>query len=150
MKSNFQFLFLLLLCLSLPASIFAPGSDNSSVASVHFSLDDCNPHMVNGSTGPYAEFTGEVSNSGLATIEVLNENLYRANSDVNKHSCTPGVDGTAGMCISFDKSCNFEAGNEMSLVIDLLVTPSGNQAVYLSELCLVVVDAIVYAIEYPA
>ncbi|MEO0341030.1 MAG: hypothetical protein AAF242_17690 [Bacteroidota bacterium] len=109
-------------------------ADTGQLAQVVFDLDACTSYRSNGTNFDYSEFTGAITNSTSASIQVLNGGLYRENPMTNAHSCTPGFDGNEAMCISYDDNCDYDAGNEASAIIDLRITPLTSGAVSLSEL----------------
>ncbi len=88
-------------------------------ASILFNLDQCQ-------AGPsFQEFTAtNNTQSGFLDINVVNNHLYRNNPTINSHSCTEGVNGSVGMCIDANNSCNYEAGSDKSLIIDLELVPN--------------------------
>ncbi len=120
----------LLLILGLDAK--AQSDDQVSVA--HFSLDDCSAYSV-AATQVYSEFTASIENgSNCSALEILGGNLYRNDPKENPHSCTPGVDGTRGMCFGADPSCEYNPGSGQSLRIDVRVTPGESGTGALSRL----------------
>lgn len=50
----------------------------------------------------YSEFTPITANGSCTSVTA--SNVHRLNN--NKHSCTPGPDGSIGMCIGTQKTCN--------------------------------------------
>jgi predicted transcriptional regulator len=68
----------------------------------YWNLDACHSVMNLGTHMDYSEFS-PIVNNGTCT-NVTAGNVHRLNN--NKHSCTPGSDGSIGMCIGSQKTCN--------------------------------------------
>ena len=97
---------------------------------IQFNLNSCNAND-NGSFEDYKEFKGLSANkSDCATMTVVGNGgaLYRNAPSVNIHSCTPGVDGTAGMCVSSETSCNFQRDSDLAIRFDVEVVPGTDPA----------------------
>lgn len=93
-------------------------------STVTFSLDACAANFGAGEQFDFSEFTADIDSSGgCADLAVVGGHLYRENPEVNAHSCTPGFDGNAAMCIGSDSDCSFTAGSDKALRFDILVTP---------------------------
>src|SRR3990170_8937864 len=90
-------------CLAFALSILIKAQSSS----VYFDLDACDAHTSTGQNMNYSEFTGQFDNSSCANISVPGGFIYRNNPAVNKHSCTPGVNGEIAMCISSNPACTF-------------------------------------------
>jgi hypothetical protein len=60
--------------------------------------------------------------------------LNRANLPENKHSCTPGVNGSVAMCISSRTSCFYVPGHESALVFDITIIPMNDSVIRLTNL----------------
>ena len=103
-------------------------------ASLIFDLNECYSRNVGSSSYEYSEFTAEIQNTSGIALSVQGDHLYRNNPILNRHSCTPGVDGTRGMCISYEDDCTYTAGSDKSLRFDILVSPLGDEFVQLDEL----------------
>ncbi|MDQ3015929.1 MAG: hypothetical protein M3R25_04295, partial [Bacteroidota bacterium] len=103
-------------------------------SSVYFDLDACNAHTSTGDQMDYSEFTPQIANSTCADLAVMGGYAYRNNPAVNKHSCTPGLNGTQAMCIGSHPACTFTPGVDEALRIDLLLSPGSNGSATLSEL----------------
>jgi len=93
---------------------------------LYYSLDDCQ-------SSNYDLFTPEYP-SPLECAELDASIVYRANEELNRHSCTPGVDGGVGLCVSSVDDCNYLAGDEKSTIIDLVVVPGDQEAIQLTSL----------------
>lgn len=92
---------------------------------VQFNLNSCTA-LSNGSHIDYSEFRGLSSNkSDCVSMNAIGHNggLYRQNPSINGHSCTPGVDGTNGMCVSAEESCRFVRDSELAVRFDVEVVP---------------------------
>jgi len=117
-KNLFSFLFLLTLVLPLTAL-----DESGPVATATFDLNACTAYNYDKSYSDYSEFTATIVNSNEATLSVVGNNLYRLNPVANVHSCTPGLNGTEAMCISYDSSCDYVPGSQRSVRFDINVTP---------------------------
>lgn len=93
---------------------------------LYYSLDDCQ-------SSNYDLFVPEYP-TPLDCAELNASIVYRANEELNRHSCTPGVDGGVGLCVSSVDDCNYLAGDEKSTIIDVVVIPGDQQAVQLTSL----------------
>ena len=93
---------------------------------VYYDLDNCK-------SSDYERFTPEYP-SPLTCAEIEAFNLHRDNPALNSHSCTPGVNGGIGLCVSSVDDCDYDAGNEKSIIIELVVTPGDQEAVQLTSL----------------
>ncbi len=93
---------------------------------LYYSLDDCK-------SSNYDLFIPEYP-SPLECAEFNASILYRANEELNRHSCTPGVNGGVGLCVSSVDDCNYLAGDEKSTIIEVVVNPSDQEAIQLTSL----------------
>lgn len=92
---------------------------------VIYDLDLCSSFMSTGSNMDYSEFIPTYPNANIcATIEA--GILHRSNPQVNKHSCTPGLNSTNAMCVSSLPGCNWIPGHEASVIIEINVIPEAN------------------------
>ena len=98
---------------------------------IHYDLNDCESFMGNGSHMDYSEFVPSYPQP-LSCAEIEAGTLHRDNPAVNKHSCTPGVDGSPGMCVGTLAGCTYIPGHEASVVIEVNITPDPDTAVYLT------------------
>ncbi|NNK90306.1 MAG: hypothetical protein HKO89_06820 [Saprospiraceae bacterium] len=105
------------------------------ISSIHFSMDSCSAWILAGTRLDYSEFTatGDLDPE-CSDITVLGGHLYRENPEVNFHSCTPGINDTPAMCISSDEDCDFNAGDEKSLRIDIEISPGPSGLASLSSM----------------
>jgi len=104
-------------------------------AAVHFDLEDCSA-ILNNTDMDYSEFTPEYSDLvSCAEFNVVGGFLYRERPDINRHSCTPGVDSnTVAMCISALDQCNFVADSELAIRFEIEVNPINGQVADLGGL----------------
>ena len=94
-------------------------------SSLHVSFDACVSNTTNGTNTDYSEFTASSSNSGVCNnVSLVGGYLYRNNPVDNPHSCTPGVNDTPGMCIPYNTSCDYTAGEDQAVRFDVLVEPT--------------------------
>ncbi|HUR31061.1 MAG TPA: T9SS type A sorting domain-containing protein [Saprospiraceae bacterium] len=95
---------------------------------IHYDLEDCESYMVNGSHMDYSEFVPAYPNP-LTCADVTANYLFRDNPQENKHSCTPGVNGSVAMCVSTYPSCTYSAADDASVVIEFNVNPHADSIV---------------------
>ena len=131
MERNFlsPTVFFLLLSLSVFADV-----GSGPVSTLTFNMDACTAYRLDGTNQDYSEFTAQISNSNEVSLSVEGNNLYRANPFQNGHSCTPGLNGTEAMCVTYDSSCSYIAGSERSVRFDVRVTPTGSLPAQIFEL----------------
>ncbi len=91
-----------------------------------YDLNDCK-------SVDYTRFTPKVAED-FDCAHVSGSYLYRENPQVNGHSCTEGVNGTDAICISSVEDCNYNAGDEKSAIIDVVIVPEEGNAVRVSGL----------------
>ena len=96
---------------------------------IRYSLDDCRSYASDSTDMDYSEFLPEEPNPlNCANIEA--SNLFRNFPNINKHSCTPGVDDLPAICVGSLDNCDFEAdNNDQSLYLEFTVVPSTDTAV---------------------
>ena len=101
-------------------------------AIIYYDLDSCLA-VVDESNNDYSEFTpGYPSSLDCALITA--SNVYRSNPDVNRHSCTPGMNGSIAMCVGALDNCDFEPNSEKSVVFEFDVVPDAGSAVTIDEI----------------
>jgi|GEM_PF-2129374 len=100
---------------------------------LYYSLNACTAYMSNGSNMDYSEFTPAFP-SGAGCANITATNLFRTPPQENKHSCTPGVNSSIGMCISALSSCTYLPGHQASLVTEINFNPAGDSIVRLTKL----------------
>jgi hypothetical protein len=98
---------------------------------IRYTLDACASVMANNTHMDYSEFT-PIYPETIPCATVSAENLHRAN--IEKHSCTPGFDGNAGMCVDILESCNYDAGNSKSVIVEFTIDPPADSAVQITLL----------------
>jgi len=98
---------------------------------IHYDLNDCESFMSNGSHMDYSEFIPSYPQP-LQCATIVADTLRRDNAQVNKHSCTPGVNNSPGMCVGTLAGCTYVPGHEASVIIEVQVTPDSDTAVYLT------------------
>lgn len=91
-----------------------------------YDLDDCR-------SIDYSRFDASFPNP-LSCAQFEATNVYRINPEANAHSCTPGAGGGVAMCISSLESCDYSAGDEKSLIFEIVVSPSQDSLVQLTSL----------------
>ncbi len=117
----------LIMCLFNYSSLLSaetPVNGDFSTSSLYFSMDECSSYNTEGTNVDYSEFTAEVNNSSTCLqMNVLGGTVYREEPLRNPHSCTEGVDGSVGVCVSSVMDCTYPAGHMRSVKIDVEVTP---------------------------
>ena len=98
---------------------------------INYDLDACESFMSNGSHMDYSEFLPSYPQP-LPCATITAGNLYRPNPQVNKHSCTPGVNDSPGMCVTVLEGCTYVPGHERSVIIEINVAPDPDTAVHLT------------------
>ena len=98
---------------------------------IHYDLNACESFMSNNTHMDYSEFYPSYPQP-LPCAAIIGDTLHRENPQVNKHSCTPGVNDSPGMCVGSLPGCTYLPGDEASVVIELQVTPDPDTAVYLT------------------
>jgi hypothetical protein len=100
---------------------------------VHYDLDDCYSTVSDGSNMDYSEFTPAYLQP-LSCASITGGTLHRTPPQMNKHSCTPGINGSPAMCVSSLEGCNYVAGDQASVVFELTVNPAADTAVQVTGL----------------
>ncbi|MDX1408931.1 MAG: hypothetical protein R3330_12375, partial [Saprospiraceae bacterium] len=100
---------------------------------VSFDLDGCRSYIDDGSNMDYSEFIPSYPQP-LSCAQAEASILFREDPEVNRHSCTPGVNDTPAMCISSVDSCTFIPGSAQALVFEVTLSPAPDTAVALTGL----------------
>ena len=98
---------------------------DSQQPSLHVDFDGC-VSFLGGSNSDYSEFTAwETQYDGCAKIELAGPgHVYRMNTLINTHSCTPGIDSSSiGMCIGALDTCEYVPQSDKALLFDVRVIP---------------------------
>ncbi|MGB3078879.1 MAG: dockerin type I domain-containing protein [Saprospiraceae bacterium] len=95
---------------------------------VQYDLEACSAFMFNGSNMDYSEFLPTFP-SQLTCADVSADYLFRSPPQMNKHSCTHGVNGSIAMCVSSLNSCTYIAGHQASIVIEFTIHPQTDSLV---------------------
>ncbi len=95
---------------------------------VQYDLEACSAFMFNGSNMDYSEFLPSFP-TPLTCADISADYLFRSPPQMNKHSCTPGVNGSIAMCVSSLNSCTYAAGHQASIVIEFTVHPQSDSLV---------------------
>ncbi len=98
---------------------------------VRYDLDACRSYMSDGSNMDYSEFVPSFPNS-LSCGDVEASTLHREQIIPQKHSCTPGINGTPAMCISIDTGCAYIPGSTASLIAEITINPAQDSIVGLT------------------
>ncbi|MEP6645957.1 MAG: hypothetical protein ABJC12_02620 [Saprospiraceae bacterium] len=100
---------------------------------IYYNLDACRSVMAEGSQMDYSEFIPTYP-SNLPCADITAHYLYRDSPQMNKHSCTPGVNNSLAMCVTTLNSCAYVEGSPASVVIEFSVNPSIDSVVQLTGL----------------
>ncbi len=98
---------------------------------IQYDLNDCESFMSNGSHMDYSEFYPTYPDP-LSCATIFADTLHRENPQVNKHSCTPGVNDSPGMCVGVLDTCDYLPGHESSVIIEVTITPDPDTAVQIT------------------
>jgi len=99
-----------------------------------FDFDSCNATGTVASSD-YSEFTPTITESEGVRLELLNSSLYRLDPTQNRHSCTPGRNGTPALCVSAYDYCSYQPGITPSVRIDFRLSPLTNESARLKSFC---------------
>lgn len=100
---------------------------------VHYDLNDCLSNTGDASAMDYSEFIPAYLQP-LSCANITGGTLHRTPPAMNKHSCTPGVNGSVAMCVSSLDGCTYVAGDQASVVFELNVNPAPDTAVQVTGL----------------
>lgn len=98
---------------------------------IYYDLEACYSHTDDGTNMDYSEF-GAAYPQPLSCADLSASILHRDPPQMNKHSCTQGVNGTIAMCISAQDTCGYDAGNQASLAFEVTITPDADTAVQIT------------------
>lgn len=98
---------------------------------LHYNLDACQSFMSNGSHMDYSEFTVSYPEP-LSCADISATIVFREPAQMQKHSCTPGVNNSVAMCISSLDTCDYDPGNDASLVFEVTITPDPDTAIHVT------------------
>lgn len=101
-----------------------------SKALVTYTFDDCLALTTDQSNENYSEFDHDTLIQPKCG-DIDPGIIYRRNPTVNKHSCTPGVNMTPAMCVGSLDSCDYLAGHEKSIRLEIDVSPNGGSTIHL-------------------
>jgi len=93
-----------------------------------FDLDACYADTQDNSNCDYSEFKGVATNDVACTQFSASGDgcVYRENPTVNKHSCTPGVNGSTAMCVGSLDDCTYVADSDKAIRFEIEVNPGSN------------------------
>lgn len=98
---------------------------------IHYDLNACWAFMSDGSHMDYSEFI-PAQPQPLSCAEITGTTIHRTPPEMQKHSCTPGVNNSVAMCVSSLDSCDYAAGDSASIIFTLTVTPDPDTAVQIT------------------
>ena len=100
---------------------------------IHYDMEDCDAWIPTDDNAIYSEFTASYPEP-LSCVQLSASNMYREIPDTNRHSCTPGVNGSIAVCISSNDACDYDAGNSKSAVLEVTLIPQGDTTINLTGL----------------
>lgn len=100
---------------------------------LHYDLDACYSFMSDGSHMDYSEFTVDYPQP-LSCADITAGIVFRSPPEMQKHSCTPGVNNSVAMCISSLDTCDYDPGNDASLIFEVTIIPDADTAIHLTGL----------------
>lgn len=110
------------------------GSNMDEETIVHYSLDACESFVdEQRSYQDFSEFTPAFPNS-LSCADVEADNVHRRSPQNNSHSCTPGIDGSAAMCVTALNSCDYQIDSDSAIIFMVSVEPTDDSESYISGL----------------
>ncbi len=112
----YQRLVLLFLCLCMTSMLMA-----QQAFDIHVDFDECISNF-GGDNMDYSEF--QTSGQTCTSLSISENGIYRRNPEVNKHSCTPGVGNTPGMCVEADQTCEYLADSDRAIRFEVIVDAS--------------------------
>ncbi len=108
------------------STIYITIEQSSELLLVDF--NDCNALIKELENASYEEFVHS-SSGELSCGSYSISNVYRLEPMVNKHSCTPGVEGSIAMCVSSLDSCDYDGGNNKSVRLEFTIFPDQNESI---------------------
>jgi hypothetical protein len=112
---------ILIITLSLPETI------------IHYDLDACESRPDEGTNVDYSDFPADYPDT-LECAVISAGIVYRIDPTVNPHSCTPGLDASRAMCVSSHDTCEYDPGNDKSVIFEVTITPDAGKAVKITSL----------------
>jgi len=106
---------------------------SAQLSTAYFDMDACTASTGDGQNQDFSEFTPVFTSDAGCDIMSI-DHVYRVNPTINSHSCTPGVNDSEGMCVSYDAGCDYNAGSDKSVIIDVTITPASSGVASLSSL----------------
>ena len=98
---------------------------------LHYNLDACQSFTTDASPMDYTEFT-PLYPDPLSCADITASIVFREPAQMQKHSCTPGVNNSVAMCVSSLDTCSYDPGNDASLIFEMTVTPDPDTAVHVT------------------
>ncbi len=92
----------------------------------------CQSTIVDGANGSYQEFESVIIEEAIDCGTISSSVVYRNNPEINIHSCTPGVDETRAMCVGSLDNCDYDPGNEKSIIFEVTLDPEPGETLTLS------------------
>lgn len=89
--------------------------------SILYDLEKCDA-LTPDKSMMYEEFLPTYIN-GLECGKIIASNIYRNHPQMNKHSCTPGVNNSKAMCVSASPSCDTQAATVLPITFELKFSP---------------------------
>ena len=101
-------------------------------ADILYDFNNC-AAVVGSSNMDYSEFLPSKASSIECGI-INSSNIYRRNPLQNKHSCTPGLDNSNGMCVESKLNCVYNPGDERSVIFTMEVIPNIDKHIQIHEI----------------
>jgi hypothetical protein len=98
---------------------------------IQYDFDNCESFMSNNTHMDFSEFVPTYPQP-LSCAEITAGIVHLEPGLMSKHSCTPGVGGSPGMCVPSLDTCTYVPGHEASIIIEIEVIPHPDTAVYLT------------------
>jgi len=97
-----------------------------------FNMDSCSA-VGAAETADYSEFVPIITESTGVRLTMVSNSLYRINPNQNRHSCTPGRNGTPAICVSAYDFCSYQPGSYPTVRFDVMVTPLTDESARISN-----------------
>ena len=117
--------------MEIPCPPVNPPGGDCDVVIAYWDLEDCESNSGNGSNNDYNEFAPTTTTPNGCGGNTMASNVFRDNGS---HSCTPGVNGSVGMCVGTRSSCDFINDDEYALRFEVTIKPGSNGTATLSGL----------------
>ena len=119
----------------LAISAAAPSSDNSmsncsEQELVRWNFNNCFSQIGSSSEFDYSELRASVRSFGGCS-HISATNVFR---NSGSHSCTPGLNGSAALCVGTGNTCTFSNNDAFAVRFEVTLSPGSGQTATLSRL----------------